>query len=86
MERDGEGRDVYFCTHLLTGPRRIKVNAASLFSLWGEVDSAELPNGSRAPSSIVESSPGHYHLSWRLTKPVDPQVVQVFPVVYMRAA
>ena len=31
LEKSGEGREVYFCAHLLDKPRRIKENAAQVF-------------------------------------------------------
>ena len=31
-----EGREVYFCAHLLNGPERKKENAAYIHSLWAE--------------------------------------------------
>jgi hypothetical protein len=61
-----DGRDVYFCAHLLTRPRRIKENAADVRALWGELDGADMPNGEYKPTAVVESSPGHYHCYWGL--------------------
>jgi hypothetical protein len=75
-EKAEEGREVYFCAHLLTRPRRVKENAAAVLTLWGELDGAEVPNGSLRPSAIVESSPGHYHVYWRLTDPISPEMAE----------
>src|SRR5215208_7237989 len=73
LKKSEEGREVYFCVHLLTAPRRIKDNAAEVIALWGEQDGTELPNVGLKPSAVVESSPGHYHLYWRLTDAVPPK-------------
>src|SRR5215217_396195 len=35
FEKTEEGREVYFCCHLLQKPRRIKENAARVAALWG---------------------------------------------------
>ena len=61
LSKSEEGREVYFCAHLLTGPRRIKENAAPVRSLWGDLDGAPVPNGELKPTAVVESSPGKYH-------------------------
>ncbi len=76
LAKSAEGREVYFCTHLLTKARRIKKNAAEVHSLWAELDGRELPNGDLRPSAAVESSPGHYHGYWRLTDPIPPEVAE----------
>jgi hypothetical protein len=66
-----EGREVYFCAHLLTDKRRIKKNAAPIAALWVDLDGAAVPTDP-APSCVVESSPGRYHAYLRLTRPIDP--------------
>src|SRR5829696_3933900 len=45
LEKSGEGREAYFCAHLLDRPRRVKENAAQVLALWGDLDGAEIPNG-----------------------------------------
>jgi hypothetical protein len=71
-----EGWEVFFCAHLLTGPRRIKENAAAIHALWGDLDGAPLPNGDLSPTAVVESSPGRYHAYWRLTDSIRPEVAE----------
>lgn len=73
LEKSDEGREVYFCTHLLTGPRRIKENAAAVRTLWGDLDGAAVPNGEIEPTATLESSPGRHHCYWRLTDPIPPE-------------
>jgi hypothetical protein len=73
LEKTQEGHDVYFCSHLLTKARRIKENATSIHTLWGDLDGAEIPEGEFSPTAVVQSSPGRFHCYWRLTDPVPPQ-------------
>ena len=67
-----DGLEAYFCAHLLLARRRVKENAAPVLALWADADGAELPRDSPEPTAIVESSPGHAHLFWRLTRPISP--------------
>lgn len=66
------GLEAYFCAHLLLARRRIKANAAPVLALWADADGGAIPPGAPEPTAIVESSPGHAHLFWRLTRPVPP--------------
>jgi hypothetical protein len=66
------GLEAYFCAHLLTGRRRTKENAAPVVALWADAD-GPIPPGAPEPTAIVETSPGHAHLFWRLRSPVCPQ-------------
>jgi P4 family phage/plasmid primase-like protien len=70
------GREAYFCAHLLTDKRRVKENAADVVTLWGESDGGELPNGNKKPTAAVESSPGKFHIYYRLTDPIPPQTAE----------
>src|SRR5215212_4672073 len=76
LEKSEEGREVYFCAHLLTEKRRVKDNAAAVRSLWGELDGVEVPNGELKPTAVVESSPGHYHVYWRLTDAIPADTAE----------
>ncbi len=76
LGKSQEGREVYFCAHLLTARKRRKENAAPVVCLWGEVDGAEVPNGELKPTAVIESSPGRYHLYWRLTDAIAPQAAE----------
>jgi len=71
-----EGREVYFCAHLLSAKRRVKENAAPVRTLWGDLDGAEVPNGQLSPTAVVESSPGRYHVYWRLSDPLPPEIAE----------
>ena len=67
-----DGLEAYFCAHLLLAKRRVKANAAPVLALWADADGATLGPDSPEPTAIVESSPGHAHLFWRLTRPISP--------------
>jgi hypothetical protein len=71
-----EGREVYFCAHLLTGAKREKEKAAEISALWVDLDGAPVPNGSLSPTAVVESSPGRFHAYWRLTDPIPPKAAE----------
>jgi len=73
LKKSEAGREVYFCTHLLSRPRRIKENAAPVLTLWGELDGVPVPNGELKPTAVAESSVGHYHVYWRLDSTIPPE-------------
>jgi hypothetical protein len=74
IEREaGEGRDLYHCAHLLRHAHRRAEDAAPLKSLYVDLD-GELPEQPLlTPTIVVESSPGHSQLYYRLTRLVDPR-------------
>lgn len=72
-----EGRETYFCAHLLTGRRRIKANAAPVLSLWADDDGSHLPDHVPEPTVVVETSPGRRHLFWRLSRPLPPREAEI---------
>jgi hypothetical protein len=75
-EQAEKGRDVYHCSHLLTGKRRIKENASEVYTLWGELDGAGVPNGELKPTAVIESSPGRFHIYWRLSDAIPPEIAE----------
>jgi hypothetical protein len=75
-EKAAEGREAFFCAHLLSGSRRIKENAGAVVCLWGDLDGAPIPNGKFKPTAVVESSPGRYHAYWRLTDAVPGEAAE----------
>ncbi|HEX5848237.1 MAG TPA: DNA-primase RepB domain-containing protein, partial [Rubrobacter sp.] len=52
--------------------RRRKENAAPVVALWADAD-GPIPPGAPEPTAIVQTSPGHAHLFWRLRSPVAPR-------------
>lgn len=76
LSKGEEGREVFFCAHLLTASQRIKANAGEVITLWGDLDGAAVPNGSLLPTAVVESSPGRYHCYWRLSDAIPPETAE----------
>ncbi len=69
------GRNVYICVHLLNDRRRKKEYAAPVKCLWAD-DGNLLEDFVPRPTLVVESSPGRYHLYWRLSDTVSPSVAE----------
>jgi RepB DNA-primase from phage plasmid len=72
-----EGREVYFCAHLLNRRRRIKANAAPLLSLYADGDGAKVSDRIPEPTAVVQSSPGREQFYWRLAYPMPPQEAEL---------
>lgn len=78
LRRSAEGREAYFCAHLLTARRRTKGHTAPVLALWADADGSALPVGAPEPTAVVESSPGRRHLFWRLSRPLRPCDAEAF--------
>lgn len=78
LRRSEEGREAYFCAHLLTARRRTKGHAAPVLALWADADGSLPPADARVPppTAVVESSPGRRHLFWRLGRPLPPPAAE----------
>jgi hypothetical protein len=76
LKKSEEGREVYFCSHLLNRPQRIKENAAPVRALWGELDGVPVPNGELRPTGVIASSPSRYHTYWRLDADIPPKIAE----------
>ena len=72
-----EGRELYFCAHLLSRRRRIKANAAPLLALYADGDGATIGDGIPEPTAVVQSSPGREQFYWRLVSPMPPQEAEL---------
>ena len=70
-----QGLESYFCAHLLTARRRKKEAAAPVLTLWADAD-GPVPADAPEPTAVVESSPGHAHLFWRLHRPLAPTAAE----------
>src|SRR5262249_36376363 len=75
LAQAGQGREVFFCAHLLTANRRGKENAAPVLKLYFDGDGATELDWLPA-TAVVESSPGRHHYYFRLTEPIAPAVAQ----------
>jgi hypothetical protein len=73
--QDAAGREAYHACHLLTHKRRIKENAAPVWTLWCEIDqaTATIPPHLRPTAQVASGSPGHTHDYWRLTRAIPPR-------------
>ena len=80
------GSEVWHCAHLLTKGRRVKENAAPVLALWGDLDGAEVLNGSLKPTAVVESSPGRFHCYWRLSEEIGAGLAEDLNKRLARAA
>ena len=72
LQESDRGREVYHTTHLLTTRNRTKGSAAQVWTLWADLDDAPVPENPK-PTAVIESSPGRFHASWRLSKSLDPE-------------
>jgi hypothetical protein len=72
-----EGREVYFCAHLLSRRRRIKANAAPLLALYADGDGAKVGASIPEPTAVVQSSFGREQLYWRLAFPMPPREAEL---------
>ncbi len=75
LDLSDEGREAWFCKHLLTLPRRLAENATGILALGNEYDGPPLPDGNLTPTAWVLSSPDpdHYHGYWGLERPLNPE-------------
>src|SRR5215218_7195250 len=74
--KSAEGREVWFCPHLLTEKKRQKPYATHKQALHTEYDRDDYPNSYLSPTALVESSPGHWHTYHRMTNALDPLVAE----------
>ncbi len=72
--RDNADRDLYFCPHGFTKPRREKQYAVIPRLLWSDMDAADPHKVKPAPSIAIESSPGRYVGLWFMDKPVTEEL------------
>jgi len=69
---DRNGRDCYFAVAQLLAKQRIKDNAAPSRVVHADMDGAPLEPCPIRPTAVVETSPGHFHAYWRLSRLVQP--------------
>lgn len=62
--RDHNDKDIYFCPHGLTSPKRDKPHAALPHLLWSDMDEADPSAIKLKPTIAIESSPGRYVGLW----------------------
>ena len=63
-------KDVYFCPHGFTAPKRREENAAEIRTLWADLDESDPRKIIVKPTLAIESSPGRYAAIWLLQGPL----------------
>ena len=66
-QASARGWDCYYAPAVFKGPKRTKESFSHSNVLWADFDSGNgLPDFETAPSLVVQSSPGKYHVYWNL--------------------
>jgi DNA repair protein RadA/Sms len=61
-------KDIYFCPHGFSEPRRLKPHAVLPNLLWSDMDEADPKDVAVKPTIAIESSPGRYVGLWMIDK------------------
>lgn len=69
--RDNQDKDIYFCPHGFSQPRRLKGNAELPTMLWADMDEVDPRTCDIKPSIAFESSPGRFVGLWLTDKTVN---------------
>lgn len=64
-------KDIYWCPHGFSEPRRLKDNAVMPKLLWADLDEADPRKMTPMPSIAIESSPGRYVGLWIMDTTVE---------------
>jgi hypothetical protein len=76
MLEEHEGKNLYFCPHGFSRPRRIKQNAVAPKLLFSDMDEVDPRRTKPRPTIAIESSPGRYVGLWRTDKPITEELNQ----------
>ena len=78
IDKHVESRNLYFCTSLLSQPKRNKDVCLPGTLVWADLDfvTPEQVNEVIPPSCILETSQGKYQAFWRLEEESDPEVLE----------
>lgn len=68
---DNLDKDVYWCPHGFSEPRRLKDNAVMPKLLWADLDEADPRTMTPMPSIAIESSPGRFVGLWVMSSVVE---------------
>lgn len=71
---DNSDKDIYFCPHGFTEPRRQKTFAVPPKLLWSDMDEADPRVIKFKPTIAIESSPGRFAGLWRLDTEMDESI------------
>lgn len=76
INRNINGRNVYFCPQLLIRPKRTKANVTICTNVWADLDEVNPQPLDPAPSIVLITSPGRYQGLWILDKPAEPTTAE----------
>jgi len=68
---DNMDKDVYWCPHGFSKPRRLKEHAILPNLLWADLDEADPRKMKPMPTIAIESSPGRFVGVWTMTSQVE---------------
>lgn len=71
---DNKDKDVYFCPHGFSQPRRLKPNAVLPKLLWADIDETDPRTMKVKPSIAIESSPGRFVGLWVVDKTMEESI------------
>lgn len=72
--KEHSDRDLYFCPHGFSKPKRIKDNAVAPRLLWSDMDKCDPRSVKWKPTIAIESSPGRYVGLWLMDREVTEEL------------
>lgn len=73
------GYNIWFCTSLLSVPKRNKGNITECTCLWSDLDACSPDHlEDPKPNIVIQSSVGRYQAIWTLDKPVTPGLAEEY--------
>lgn len=73
---DNEDKDIYFCPHGFSEPKRRKQYAVPPSMLWSDLDEADPRTIKIKPTIAIESSPGRFVGLWMIDEPMTEELNQ----------
>lgn len=64
--------NLWYCPHVLSSPRRIKLNVIACPTIWADLDYCVPTSLLVQPSLVIQSSESRYQALWRLSESVEP--------------
>jgi len=64
--------NLYFCSQLLSKPKRNGANVKLCPNLWADLDEVDPASFEPKPSAVLQSSPGRWQGFWFLDEPAEP--------------
>jgi hypothetical protein len=73
INKNINGRNMYFCPQLLSKPKRIKPNVLICTNIWADLDEADPSTFDLKPSITIKTSDGRWQGLWLLSSPTPPE-------------